>query len=180
MTNSPTAVSWGPGHVAVFYRGNDGKIWHSQRINGGTWSSGTFNAYGKGDYSVVSRGTGLMDVLYKGNDNHTWHSRYNGSSWSGSSLGSPFGGSLSEPAVVATTSGELVVFVRGLILDGQNGNPDVGGVYKKSSTDGGITWTGWQSMGVAEHSNPEAVATANGGWAMARSIGATTINLCTP
>ena len=181
VTSSPTAVSWGSDHVAVFYRGNDGRIWYTQRFNGGSWAGGHFGAYAQNgsDLTAVSRGPGLIDLLYKGNDGHTWHSSYSGGYWGGSTLSSPFGGSLSEPGAVATTSGELVVFVRGLILKGANGNPDVPGLYKRSTADGGASWSGYINMGDANYNNPEAVAVPGGGWVMARQISSGSMQTCT-
>lgn len=165
LTSSPIGISWGPGHVAVFTRGQAQDLWYRQRT-GSTWGPWVgLQQIFQVDPVVVSRGPGLMDVFVRGLSNVAWIS-YSGGAWGGwHLLGPPPAGVSSEPAAAATSSGELSVFVRG----GPSGpyRP----IYRNTSLDGGITWSGWAGQDVLyadpSSNNPEATANANGGWTMA-------------
>lgn len=144
LTSSPVAVSWGPGHLAVFTRGQANDLWYRERI-GSTWGPWTgLGGYFTGDPIVVSRGYGLMDLFARTGASISKIS-YNGSAWSGwQSIGSPAGGAVSEPAAVATTSGQLVVFARQATV-----GTDIYArrdIQKSVSNDGGVSWSGWSTV----------------------------------
>lgn len=166
LTSSPIAVSSGPGHVAVVTRGQANDLYYLER-NGSTWGSwvglgGRFAV----DPIAVSRGPGLVDVFVRGTNSRVSGISYNGASWgSWFDLGAPRGGAISEPGAAATSSGELVVFVRGDESPAPN-RP----IARNSSFDGGATWSGWSAVtaaGAPSPNNPEAVANAFGGWTVA-------------
>ncbi|GLY99514.1 hypothetical protein [Actinoplanes sp. NBRC 103695] len=165
LTSSPIAVSTRPDHVGVLTRGQANDLYYVERT-GSTWSSwiGLGGRY-EGDLVAVKRGPGI-DVFVRGFDSKVYGISYNGSSWgSYYSLAAPRGGAISEPGAAVTSSGELVVFVRGSEAPAQN-RP----IYRNSSFDGGTTWSGWISViGAAPTSvnNPEATANAYGGWTLA-------------
>ena len=191
LTSSPVAASWGAGHLAVFTRGQANDLWYRQRT-GGTWGpwaglGGNFSV----DPVVVSRGSGLLDVFVRAPNNTISYISYNGSSWGAwNTLGAPatiFNG-ISEPGAVVTPAGELTVFARGMTLQGHNGNLDLVNVFKRTSTDGGVTWSAWQSIhGVAGLGigativNPEAVASSFTGWTVVAPTGNSSVpmTVCT-
>lgn len=167
LTSSPIAVSWGPGHMAVFTRGQANDLWYRERI-GSTWGAwrglgGSFAV----DPVVVSRGAGLLDVFVRWSDSRITKLTYNGTSWGQwYDLGAPPSGAVREPAAAATGSGELIVFARG-----GSWGPDYRPIWRNSSFDGGMTWSGWIGLDAPyanpSANNPEAVANAYGGWTMA-------------
>jgi hypothetical protein len=166
LTSSPIAVSSGPGHVAVVTRGQAGDLYYLERV-GATWS----NWIGLGgrfavDPIAVSRGPGLVDVFVRGTNSRVAGISYNGSSWSPwKDLAAPPGGAVSEPGAAATSSGELVVFVRG-----NEARTSTRPISRNSSFDGGATWSGWivvDQAGFPSPNNPEATAHAFGGWSVA-------------
>lgn len=180
LTSSPVAASWGPGHVAVFTRGKANEIWYRERLGGvwGPWITlgGSFSV----DPVAVSRGPGLLDLFIRGDDNNYYYKTYNGS-WSPNwiSLGAPppvFNG-ISEPGAAATASGEVTVFARGMILQGLNGNGDVVGVFRRSSSDG-VNWSAWTTVHTfggpnvgATAGNPEAAAVGYNSWTVVTPSG---------
>jgi len=76
-----------------------------------------------------------INIFAQGTDNALWYCHYeSGSGWSG---WQSLGGSLtSSPAAVSPTSGVIDVFARGTS----------GGLYQKTTTNGGSSWSAWTSV----------------------------------
>lgn len=82
FTTGPAAVSWGPGRIDVFGRGEDNALWHAWFENG-RWSD--WELLGGGLTSrpaAASRGHRRLDVFARGTDNAIWHRSFDGDDWS--------------------------------------------------------------------------------------------------
>jgi hypothetical protein len=64
ITNSPAAVSWGPGHLDIEARGTDGGFWHKWFYLGwSAWEHQGTGTYSNDDFSSTSWGSGRIDVF---------------------------------------------------------------------------------------------------------------------
>ena len=130
---TPHAASWGVGDTDVFWRGNDGGLWHEWYSNG--WQGpqelsppGTMAS----DPYPVSWGPGNLEVFWRGTDGNLWQVDYiNG--WQGpADLG--FGPLDSDPHPVSWGVGNVDVFWKG----------SDGGLWHAYYANG---WHGPQSLG---------------------------------
>jgi hypothetical protein len=95
---------------------------------GGQLASGTGPA-------VCAQDANGINIFVQGTDHALWYSHWDGTKWSAwKSLG---GVLTSSPAATSPTSGVLDVFGRGTN----------GGLYEKTSTNGGSSWSAWTSLG---------------------------------
>ncbi len=137
-----STVSWGPGRLDTFVRGEeDGAIYHKY-WNGTAWgpSETSWEDLGgaaTGTAEAVSWGEGRLDVFVRGTDDQLYHDAFDSGAWSGwNSLG---GFVASHPTVVSWGPNRLDVFVVG---------PDAH-MYHKAFD--GNSWspstTGWDDLG---------------------------------
>jgi hypothetical protein len=127
----------------------------------------------------------------KGSDNQYYVRTYNGSSWTPNwlqvTLPPGVFNRVSEPGAAANPNGTVTVFGRGMILQGQNGNPDTISVFAKTSPDGvnwSAAWVPLQTITGPSVSttagNPEAAATGYGTWTVTNPIAnGAAMTLCT-
>ena len=143
-TSTPAAVSWGPGRMDVFVRGNDGALWHmwwNSAAWGGWESLGGSLASAP---SVAAWSANRLDVFARGTDNTLQHLLWDGSRWTAwESLG---GILTSAPAVTSWFAGRLDVFVRG--------TDDALWHRWWSST----SWLGWEGLGGVVSADPGAAS----------------------
>src|SRR5688572_28487405 len=83
LNSDPKAVSWGPGHIAIFVRGQAKDLWYRER-NGSVWGpwialGGSFNI----DPQPLVRGPGLIDVFVQWTNGTIARINFNGNAWSG-------------------------------------------------------------------------------------------------
>jgi len=110
-SSAPAAVSWGPGRIDVFMRGDYDSLQHIY------WSNNVWSAWNTisgpalmGAPTVASWGPNRLDVFAKGPDNGVWTITWTGSSWSS---WVSLGGSLdSNPTAVSWGQGRIDVFAR--------------------------------------------------------------------
>ena len=107
------------GRLEVFWRGNDGQLWHAwQEAPGSAWTGASpLGVGGASDIAVGQNRDGRLEVFWRGNDGQLWHAWQEapGSGWSGAS---PLGvGIASDISVGQNRDGRLEVFWRG--NDGQ-------------------------------------------------------------
>lgn len=145
VTGNPGSVSWGPGRIDVFARGEDGGLW--QEYYSGGWSGwAPLNVSLDSSPSVSSWGVGRLDLFYVGTDgslDHYWYSTGSGGWQSVESLGTPPGVSIvGAPAAVSWGSGRIDVFVRG------SNNQ----LYQEWYGNG--AWQPWVSLGGDINSSP--------------------------
>lgn len=161
----PAASSWGSGRVDLFVQGTDGALRHKW-YTGTSWS-GWQRLGGKLSSSPAAAsapGSSRIDVFVRGTHGAVWRrtTTNGGSSWSGWT--SP-GGQLAAGTVSAACSwgsgrswgsGSI-----GLFVQGTNGR-----LWWKYSTNGGSSWSGWQSLANPLNQpltpSPAAVARASG------------------
>jgi len=113
LLSSPAATSWGPGHLDVYARGDDGALWHRWKFADTTWSEwhSLGGSFAIAQPAVVSWGPGRIDVFMRGNDSALWHNWFDQNTWhTWHALTGPV---LSAPAVASRAPGRLDVFVRG-------------------------------------------------------------------
>lgn len=133
MAGSPSAVSWAPGRLDVFYvapHGNLGHGWYD-----GAWHFQSLITPGvtvRGHPAAVSYTSGALDVFYRGSDDALHHAYYNSTSggWQYVSLG---GGMVGDPAVAVQTSAGSPVQMR-VYIHGTNGAPYVNSLSGTTSS----------------------------------------------
>jgi len=109
----PFAVSWGPNHVDVFWRGTDGALWHRWFWQGKWNGPESLGSEPLGSAPVpVSWGPNHVDVFWRGTYGALWHRWFWQGKWNGpESLGSePLG---SAPVPVSWGPDHVDVFWRG-------------------------------------------------------------------
>jgi hypothetical protein len=82
-----TAISWGPGRLDLFYRGNDNMLYHKY-FDSGAWtpsmtdweSLGAINRL-PADITAVSWGPGRLDLFYPGIDGAIYHKYFDSGVW---------------------------------------------------------------------------------------------------
>jgi spore germination protein YaaH len=143
----PYPVSSNSGQNDVFWRGQDGGIWHSWRSSG-AWSGSLPMADGiiASDPHPVSWGGGRIDLFWRGQDGQLWHQCDCGGAWRPvESLGD--GPLASDPVPVSWGSGRLDVFWKG--ADGNLWHTGYNGV----------SWTAPQMIGAGPlGSDPQPVS----------------------
>lgn len=113
IASDPKAVSWGPGHIAVFYRGTDNALWYRQWDNGsdtGFQNLGGWNTYNP---SVVALAPGHLIVFTRGSvtSQGIWYREFSAGVWGPwIQLG---GWVTSSPVAVSWSSSHVAVFYRG-------------------------------------------------------------------
>jgi len=152
LKGGPGSTGVTPGED-VFIRGNDDANWmnHYNTTTTGTWSGyvqlgGLTNA----DPTAVTTTIG-KDAFIRGNDNQMWQDHWNGSAWSG---WAPRGGILGSGPSADYQNGTTTinVFVRG----------GDGALYYETSTDNGVSFTGFQGLGGVLIGDPGATSWAAG------------------
>jgi len=162
MASSPVALTWGPGRLDVFARGQDGhvynKVWEQAR--GGWWPNQTGWADLGGTMAdspvAVAWGAGHIDLVARGQDGHIYNKVWeqaSGSWWPSQTGWSDLGGTMaSSPVALTWGPGRLDVFARG-----QDGH-----VYSKVWEQSRGGWwpgqTAWSDLGGAMDDAPAAVA----------------------
>ena len=85
--------------------------------------------------AVSAQNANSLDLFFRGGDNALWWKHWNGATWSAST--SQGGILTSDPAAASPGSGLLNVFVRG----------NDSAIWVNTTTNGGASWSGWQSLG---------------------------------
>ena len=117
----PTIVSWAPGRLDVFARGNsDNRLWQTFSVDGGATWSGWLKPLGDdgtlaGAPSASTRGPGRLDVWVTGTDNQIYQRFWDGAQWSSTwvGLGRPAPGITGDPTAASWDSVRADLFVRG-------------------------------------------------------------------
>jgi hypothetical protein len=145
LIGSPSAASWGSGHLDVYARGTDNALHHKWYSNG--WSGWEYiGGQLTSEPAAVAWGPGRMDVFARGTDGSLIHTWFDGT-WHGwESLGGQIVG---KPAVVSWGPGHLDVYVRGTD----------NALHHKWYNNG---WSDWEYLGGQLTSEPAAVAWAPG------------------
>jgi peptidoglycan/xylan/chitin deacetylase (PgdA/CDA1 family) len=151
LSAAPAITSDPAGHIDVFVRGGNSRLYTRTLPLGGSWSPWTNLGGGLASGpAAVSVGSGGVDVFVTGLDHAVWHKSRSAAGWSGwQALGG-----LTYTAPAATRNAQTAttwLFVRG--------TNDM--LYLKQRGTG--TWTGWQGLGGVLIDAPAAVATASGG-----------------
>jgi hypothetical protein len=148
LGSDPCAVSWGPDHIDVFWRGTDGALWHKWFVAGWYGPESLGAAPLGSDPQSVSWGSGHIHVFWRGTDGALWQKRFL-AGWAGpQSLGAaPLG---SDPQPVSWGPDHIDVFWRG---------NDAALWHKRFL---GV-WAGHESLGAAPlGSTPRPVSWGNG------------------
>jgi hypothetical protein len=146
--SGPAVASWGQNRLDVFYRGQNGHLWHKS-WDGAQWNPeedlGGFLALVPAAPAAVSWGPNRIDIFYCGRNNHLWHQWWDGAQWNPEE---DLGGILtSNPAVASWGQNRLDVFYRGQNghlwhrwWDGAQWNPeeDLGG--ELTSSPAAVSW----------------------------------------
>lgn len=131
--SEPAAVSWGPGHSAVFVRGSDGAPWYLQWDNGSQTGWQSLGGQITWNPHAVSAGPGHLIVFYRGTNKQLWYREYVNGSWGPhTSLG---GVLTSSPIAVSWGAGHVAVFARGQASD----------LWYRQRI--GSSWSDWTSLG---------------------------------
>jgi hypothetical protein len=110
LTSAPAACTWGPGHVDIFYRGQNNRLWH-RRLEGGRWNAAEdLRGVLTDSPTACTWGPGRLDTFYRGQNNHLWHRWFDGVWHDEEDLG---GVLTSAPAACAWGRNRLDVFYRG-------------------------------------------------------------------
>jgi hypothetical protein len=152
----PTIVSWSPGRLDVFVRGDDGKLWQNFSENGAaTWSGwikplGDDGEIAAGTWPEAStRGAGRLDIFVRGTDGQIWQRFYDGA-WNDGWLpqGNPSVGASGDPASASWDGDRVDIFTRG--TDNR--------LWQRSWT--GTAWTEWAhaTSGGTLDSSPDAIS----------------------
>lgn len=138
LMSAPAAVGTGEGHIDVFARGNNSRMYQRSYSPSTGWSNwfdlgGGFNQ----GPAVTTWGGPTLHVFGVGLDNELWDNLWDGKTWSGwqQRLSPPGVQLTSAPAAMAQGGGYVDVFVRG--ADNS--------FYHLSRTPAG--WAAWQSFG---------------------------------
>jgi hypothetical protein len=151
ITSNPSAVSWGSGRLDLFVRGGDNAVWHKYYVSGTGWSGwASLGGSVTSSPDAASWSSGRLDLFAVGTNGELYHKSYaSGSGWSGwGSVGAPTPGITSDPGAVSWGSGRIDFFVRG----GDNA------LWHKWWSGG---WSGWESLGGAVGSGPDAASWSN-------------------
>ncbi|MFE5569846.1 MULTISPECIES: hypothetical protein [Amycolatopsis] len=146
--SEPGAVSWGPGHSAVFVRGADDALYFMQFENG--VASGWQNLGGVITWNphAVSAGPGHLIVFYRGSNKQLWYREYVNGVWGPhTSLG---GVLTSSPIGVSSRPGHVAVVTRGQAND----------LYYLERVGAG--WSNWVGLGGRFAVDPIAVSRGPG------------------
>ncbi|WP_211194291.1 M12 family metallopeptidase [Pyxidicoccus fallax] len=148
LVGSPSATSWGSGHLDIYVRGTDNALWH-RWFGNNAWSGweslgGTLAS----EPAAVAWSEGRIDVFARGTDGSLIHKWHDNGVWSGwESLGGQIVG---KPAVVSWAPGHLDVYVRGT---------DNGLHHRWFGTNG---WSDWEWLGGELTSEPSVASWAEG------------------
>lgn len=139
IQGKPSAVSWNPGHLQVFVRGTDNKLYNKWYTTGSGWSGFTEYAFGSSvtlasDPEAVAWGNGRLDIFARqSGTNNLIQAFYDGTNWGNSWVN--LGGVITAaPAAISLGAGHLDVYVRG----------DNGAVYHRWF--GGGNWAPFSSV----------------------------------
>lgn len=136
VTGKPAAISWGNGHVDVFVRWADGRLFHRYMNNYGPWSNwepvGSWQI--ASDPAPISWGAGHIDVYARGTNNDLVHTWYGNGQWN--PWGSLGGGLRGTPSVVSWRPGHLDVYSRA--------SNDT--LWHRWYQDG-LGWANWEQLG---------------------------------
>lgn len=122
VNGSPGAVSWSPGRLDVFVRGNsDNKLWQIFSANGGSSWSTWFQPVGAdgtlaSNPGVVSWAPNRLDVFVVGTDGNVYQRFWDTASWNSAWLfrgRPPVGIAATHPSAASWAPGRMDVFVRG-------------------------------------------------------------------
>jgi Repeat of unknown function (DUF346)/PQQ-like domain len=148
LTSGPEGAAGSATSVDVFGRGTDNGLWQNH-WNGTSW--GGWSSLGGGvtaDPGAAAQGASRLDAYVRGTDKQLYTRTWNGASWG---PWSGLGGVLNsgpDASVRAGAPATVDVFVEG----------SDGGLYQKSSMDGGNTYGAWQALGGRLTANPGAVS----------------------
>jgi hypothetical protein len=146
--SEPAAVSWGPGHSAVFVRGSDGALWYLMWDNGATTGWTSLGGQITWNPHVVSMGPGHLIVFYRGTNQQLWYREYANGVWGPHTN---LGGTLtSSPIGISWGPGHVAVFTRGQAQD----------LWYRQRT--GSTWDSWVSLGQIFQVDPVVVSRGSG------------------
>jgi hypothetical protein len=142
--SEPSAISWGPGHSAVFVRGSDGALWYLQRNNG--VESGWLSLGGQITWNpgAVALGPNHMMVFYRGTNRQLWYREYLNGTWGPHT--SLSGVLTSSPIAVSWGDSHVAVFTRGQAND----------LWYRERNSG--SWGAWVGLGGNFATDPVAVA----------------------
>ena len=149
--SGPALTSWGEDRSDVFYKGQDGHLWHGVEYKAWGWGA-LENLDGdiQSDPAAVAWGYNRVDVFVKGPNSNLWRRAWDGSKWTGwENLG---GDLTSGPAVASLGVGQLDVFVKG---------PSNNNIWHRSFNSN-TGWAGWENLGGYATSDPAAVASKDG------------------
>lgn len=156
-TLSGPGVSWEPTrNLDVFVRGTDNALYvHQYNPNNGWVGPWPLDGQISSSPAAIALVNGPVHVFARGMDNALWHKWYDGGWQNWESLGGPLGGQISSdpesgPSVSSWGPQRLDVFVRGTD----------NAVWHRWSTDGGVRWSDWESLGGVITSSPASISRA--------------------
>ncbi len=160
-TSAPAVGIQNGGAMDVLVRGYDEALWHIH-YNGSSW--GTWDNAGGGTLlsapAIASKGDGSFDAFALGSNNRTYRRHFDGSAWGADWTAIDTAADWPELAFWVGATPELpapAAVVRGSGLDVFRTGPD-NTLRWNHSSNGGTSWSGWQSLGGMLASSPAAVS----------------------
>lgn len=156
LKDAPSVASWGPNRLDVFARGLDDALWHKVWDGSGWTAWGSLGGVITSSPAAASWGENRIDIFALGlPPREVWHQTWDGAwlGWISEGGGDVESGGLLDdaPAVAATDSNELHLFVR---TSGHN---------LKYKYWGGESWSPWDILGGAPiYSSPSVVSRGAG------------------
>ncbi|MGO8958873.1 MAG: glycoside hydrolase domain-containing protein [Streptosporangiaceae bacterium] len=112
-TQAGPAAAQAHGHVAVFYRGSDQRLWEVSRIGNGSWRRTDLGGHLTSEPTVVQVNTGELDVFYRGSGGYLWQRKHTSSGWQRARKLALMGSLGGGPRAVAQPNGVIDVFWKG-------------------------------------------------------------------